>query len=69
MNEQAAGNNPQVYAGFGGIYSNSVMTLKDHKRLNDLAYSVKAFIDANGGLNDSEACFFGNIMTNIIKLK
>lgn len=45
------------------------MNLKDHKRLTELAYSVRAFIDANGGLTSSEACFFGNIMSSIINLK
>lgn len=45
------------------------MTLKNHKKLTDLAYRVKDFIDANGGLNYQEACQFGNLMTSIIHLK
>lgn len=46
-----------------------VMNLKNHKRLTDLAYRVKDFIDGNGGLNYHESCIFGQIMQNIINLK
>lgn len=45
------------------------MTLTGHKRLTDLAYRVKDFIDGNGGLSYDEACQFGYIMANIINLK
>lgn len=45
------------------------MTLKNHKRLTDLAYRVKDFIDRNGGLNYQESCTFGQIIQNIINLK
>lgn len=45
------------------------MTLKTHKRLTDLAYRVKDFIDGNGGLNYQESCIFGQIITGIINLK
>ncbi len=46
-----------------------LMDLKTHKRLYDLAYSVKAFIDAAGGLTYQESCRFGQIMQEIINLK
>jgi len=45
------------------------MNLRTHKRLTDLAYRVKDFIDGNGGLTYQEACIFGNIMQGIINLK
>lgn len=45
------------------------MNLKTHKRLTDLAYRVKDFIDGNGGLTYQESCIFGNIIQGIINLK
>lgn len=45
------------------------MDIKTHKRLYDLAYNVKAFIDAHGGLTYTESCRFGHFMQEIINLK
>lgn len=54
---------------FPGPYKNDDITLKMHRRLTDLAYRVKDFIDGNGGLTHQESCVFGNIMQGIINLK
>jgi hypothetical protein len=79
MNDERAavnpvGLNPYPQVAVGGIgmmedYKEKGMTLKSHKRLTDLAYRVKDFIDGNGGLTHQESCQFGQIMQTIIGLK
>lgn len=46
-----------------------MLTLKDHKRLTQLAYQVKELLDAHGGLSYVESCEFGSMMQKIIHLK
>lgn len=44
-------------------------TLQRHQELTALAYRVKKYIDAEGGLKENEACTFGRLVQDIIFLK
>lgn len=45
------------------------MTFQRHQELTALVYRVKKFIDAEGGLSETEGCEFGRLIQSILYLK
>jgi hypothetical protein len=43
-------------------------TVEDEKKLTELAFKTREFIDANGGLKPWEICRFGSMMNSLMQL-
>lgn len=66
---RAVDNMAQIAHPAGLTESYKPFTFARHQELTTLAYLVKKFIDAKGGIKENEGCAFGRLVQEIIFLK